>query len=73
MCRIRGVGCIDLQGKLPRDATTFTDDAHFTEPGARRVAQAVAEHLLETEPLVSSRSREGEPSTVRLENPGGDR
>jgi len=58
VCRERGVECIDLQAELARDATFFTDDAHFTELGARRVAEIVADHLLDTEPLATLGARE---------------
>lgn len=73
VCRARGVECIDLQGRLPRDATTFTDDAHFTELGARRMAKIVAEYLLESEPLRGSSSREVAPDGLRPASPGGSR
>jgi hypothetical protein len=55
VCRERGVECIDAAARLPKDASIFWDDAHFTEEGSRRLAQIVADHLLEREPLASRR------------------
>jgi lysophospholipase L1-like esterase len=52
VCRKRRVECLDLAGRLPRDSSIFYDDAHFTEEGARRVAELVARFLLATPPLV---------------------
>jgi lysophospholipase L1-like esterase len=72
VCRERGVECIDVQARVPRDATAFTDDAHFTELGARRVAEAVAEHLLATEPLVGW-TRHAADAGARPESPEGTR
>jgi lysophospholipase L1-like esterase len=57
VCLERGVDCVDLATTLPRDTSVFWDDAHFTEEGARRVAEAVARHLLATEPLRSMEPR----------------
>jgi hypothetical protein len=65
VCRARGVECIDLQARLPRDASIFSDDAHFTEFGARRVAKVVSEFLLAVEPLVNFGSRAGEAGAAR--------
>jgi lysophospholipase L1-like esterase len=41
----RGVPCLRLDEDLPRDASVFYDDCHFTEEGARRVAARVAPAL----------------------------
>ncbi|MEX2114354.1 MAG: SGNH/GDSL hydrolase family protein [Pirellulales bacterium] len=46
VCASEGIGLIDLD-ELNGDPTAFYDDCHFTETGARRVAQLVAEWLLE--------------------------
>lgn len=45
VCRQRGVECLDLARRLPKDLTSFYDDVHFNESGAARVAEAVAEYL----------------------------
>ena len=50
-CRLRGVECIDLAPRVPKDDGHFWDGAHFTEAGAARVAAVVADHLLSTQPL----------------------
>lgn len=58
VCRRRHVECLDLAAELPRNATIFWDDAHFTEEGARRVAEHAARYLLQREPLsLLARSR----------------
>ena len=41
VCRDRDVECVDLASQLPKDTLTFYDDVHFTELGARLVAQAI--------------------------------
>ncbi len=56
VCRQRGAECFDLAARLPRDATVFWDDAHFTEEGARRVAELVAGYLLERPSRLARRS-----------------
>ena len=57
-CRRRRVDCVDLASQLPRDSSVFYDDAHFTEEGARRVADLVADHLLATPPLAEAVAHE---------------
>jgi lysophospholipase L1-like esterase len=57
VCRERGVECFDLAARMPRSVEFFWDDVHFTEAGARRVAELVAAHLLERQ---SMRARHGE-------------
>jgi hypothetical protein len=37
--------CVDVASAVPRDATHFFDDVHFTEQGARQVAVTVATYL----------------------------
>jgi lysophospholipase L1-like esterase len=44
-CRERGVECIDAATLVPSDGTMFYDDVHFTEAGARRLAEVIAEHF----------------------------
>jgi lysophospholipase L1-like esterase len=51
VCRERGV---DLARRPPRDASVFYDDAHFTEEGARQVAEIVAQHLATTPQLAGA-------------------
>jgi hypothetical protein len=45
LCRENGIAMIDIDSNLPRDATIFYDDCHFTEAGARRVAEIVYRSL----------------------------
>jgi hypothetical protein len=35
-----------LASGLPRDMSTFYDDVHFNESGARRVASVLAEEMM---------------------------
>jgi lysophospholipase L1-like esterase len=56
-CRERGAECLDLAERLPRTTDVFWDDVHFTEEGARRVADLVAGYLLERESLLVRRRR----------------
>ncbi len=44
-CAAEGVECIDLAAAIPTDGSMFYDDVHFTEAGARRVAEAIAPHV----------------------------
>jgi lysophospholipase L1-like esterase len=46
-CRQRQVECFDLAPLLPRDTSVFYDDVHFNENGARSVAAALTNYLLE--------------------------
>ena len=46
LCEKRNLSCIDLVSSLPPDTALFTDDVHYTEEGSRRIAFAVASHLL---------------------------
>ena len=45
VCNTEGVGLIDLD-QLSGDPAVFYDDCHFTESGARRVAQLVADWFI---------------------------
>lgn len=45
VCRERAIDCIDLAGVFPKDRAVFYDDVHFTEAGARKVAEILFEHL----------------------------
>lgn len=48
VCRSRGVECIDLAGKLPKNLSVFYDDEHFNDRGSKLVAEIVSDHLLTT-------------------------
>lgn len=45
VCREKGLDCLDLAAKIPRERAMFYDDCHFTDEGSRAVAKATAEHL----------------------------
>jgi hypothetical protein len=51
VCRERGVECIDVASRLPRDGATFWDDAHFTVEGSHFLGKLVADYLGAREPL----------------------
>jgi hypothetical protein len=44
-CRAEGLNCFDLANALSADTVMFYDDVHFTEAGAARVGELVANHL----------------------------
>ena len=46
VCRKRNAEYIDLSNIIPRDVTSFYDDVHFNENGARSVARAIFFHLV---------------------------
>jgi lysophospholipase L1-like esterase len=45
LCRTEGLECIDLDKEMPKNTSMFFDDVHFTEAGARHVAQVVSRYL----------------------------
>ena len=45
VCSERNLSCLDLAAAVPKEATYFYDDVHFTEAGSRLVAAAVAGHV----------------------------
>jgi hypothetical protein len=45
VARERGIECVDLAAALDGDVAVFSDDCHFTELGAQRVAKAWLEAL----------------------------
>lgn len=47
VCGDRGIDCLDLAPRVAQDTTSFSDDVHLNEQGARTVADAVAGFLLE--------------------------
>jgi lysophospholipase L1-like esterase len=57
VCRERGLSCLDLAARIPREATMFVDDCHFTDAGSSAVAAAVAEHLRGLPPFTRGRSK----------------
>jgi lysophospholipase L1-like esterase len=46
VCGKRSLRCLDLASAVPRSATPFYDDVHFTEAGSRIVADAFVDFLL---------------------------
>jgi len=47
VCRERDLECVDAASALPRDTSIHWDDIHFTVNGSHRLAEVVADHLLE--------------------------
>jgi hypothetical protein len=45
ICARLNVECIDLASRIPRSLESFYDDMHFTEIGARRVADELIAHF----------------------------
>lgn len=45
VCRERGLECVDAAAMIPKDATLFYDDLHFTEAGSRQLAEVLAAHF----------------------------
>lgn len=54
MCKERNAECLDLASALPKDKSVFYDDVHFTEVGARLVAEEIATYLLSKPPFQRS-------------------
>jgi len=54
-CAATNVECLDLDRMLPKTSAVFYDDMHFTEAGARAVADIVAEYFETTSRLVARR------------------
>lgn len=46
VCEREGIVCVDLATILPKSTETIYDDCHFNVPGARAVANALAEALI---------------------------
>jgi lysophospholipase L1-like esterase len=61
VCRERGAECLDLAELLPRTTSMFWDELHFTEEGARRVADLVADYLLERPTALARRGGPAAP------------
>jgi lysophospholipase L1-like esterase len=47
VCGEEGVEYVDLAAAIPRTTRNFYDDAHFTDAGARKVAEVLASYLRE--------------------------
>jgi lysophospholipase L1-like esterase len=45
VCADRSLRCLDLAVEIPKESTYFYDDVHFTEAGARLVADVVERHV----------------------------
>ncbi len=52
VCQARKVECIDLAALMPKDASVFYDDCHFTEYGAQLAADIIYKHLARREPFL---------------------
>jgi len=48
VCEERGIHCLDLASALPKDDSVFYDDVHFNESGAGKIANILAQYLLES-------------------------
>lgn len=51
VCRAADVECIDLAPRIDKDDSSFYDDVHFNEQGARKVASVIAEYLTRRPPF----------------------
>jgi lysophospholipase L1-like esterase len=51
LCSTEGLECIDLEKEMPKNTTMFFDDVHFTEAGARHVAQVISQYLVARMPF----------------------
>jgi len=52
LCSEEGLECYDLTANVPKDTTAFYDDVHFNESGARIVAGAISDYLLQQPPFM---------------------
>lgn len=59
-----GTECLDLASLIPKDQTSFYDDCHFNEPGARKVADALAAYLLRKPPFDRAATSASSAATV---------
>jgi len=50
-CREAELECFDLAAAIPKSNVIFYDDSHYTEAGARLVAERLAEYLLSHPPF----------------------
>ena len=42
---------MDLAAAIPKDRSMFYDDAHFTELGAKKIAETIADELKRRSPF----------------------
>jgi hypothetical protein len=49
-CRWRGVECLDLASRIPKNTDVFYDDCHFTVKGSELAAREIVNYLLNTPP-----------------------
>ncbi|MFQ5863209.1 MAG: SGNH/GDSL hydrolase family protein [Candidatus Brocadiales bacterium] len=54
VCKLRGIECIDLASRVPKNTAAFYDDAHFNENGSRIVADTIYKYLSGKEPFTKS-------------------
>ena len=45
ICQARGVPCLDLSSQIPHNLDMFYDSVHFTDAGAKRVGELVAQFI----------------------------
>ena len=57
VCRERQVPVLDLAAHIPADISTFYDDVHFNESGARRIGELLADYFLNEESLFLKTAR----------------
>ncbi len=46
VCQNRGIECIDLAKKLPKNSTIFYDDVHFTEKGSLMTSDVIFNYFI---------------------------
>jgi lysophospholipase L1-like esterase len=51
VCQQNGLECYDLASHVPQDSSSFYDDVHFNESGARVVAEDLKRYLLSRPPF----------------------
>ena len=51
LCSEDGLECYDLAADVPKDTNAFYDDVHFNESGARIIAAAISDYLLQQPPF----------------------
>lgn len=51
VCEQDGLECFDLAAAIPKNGSVFYDDVHYTEAGARLIADRLLEYLLSTPPF----------------------
>jgi lysophospholipase L1-like esterase len=51
VCQQNGLECFDIAARIPKDTSSFFDEQHFNEPGARAMAQNLTEYLLSRAPF----------------------